>query len=113
MTQITSHILDTSRGSPAQNVLITLLQQHEDDWIMLGSAATDSDGRVGDFGAQVVQLPAGIYKLSFYLSEYYSALQQKCFYPYLDVAFEIDGDGQHYHLPLLLNPFGYTTYRGS
>jgi len=80
---------------------------------MLGSGSTNSDGRVADFGAQVAQLPAGIYKLAFYLSDYYSALEQKSFYPHVEVAFEIEGDGQHYHVPLLLNPFGYSTYRGS
>ncbi len=113
MTQITSHILDTSQGAPAASVLITLMQQQDDDWLMLGSGDTDADGRVADFTGEVEALAAGIYKLTFYLSDYYKALNQKCFYPYVDVVFEIAGDGQHYHVPLLLNPFGYSTYRGS
>ncbi len=113
MTQITSHILDTSRGAPAEAVLITLMQQNDDDWLMLGTGATNADGRVADFTGERDSLPAGIYKLTFYLSDYYKALEQKCFYPHVDVVFEIDGDGQHYHVPLLLNPFGYSTYRGS
>lgn len=113
MTQITSHILDTSRGSPASDVLITLMQQQQDDWLMLGTGSTNTDGRVADFTGEMDALPAGIYKLTFYLADYYKALSQQCFYPYVDVIFEIEGDGQHYHVPLLLNPFGYSTYRGS
>ncbi len=113
MTQITSHILDTSRGSPAAGVLITLMQQKDDDWLMLGSASTNEDGRVSDFTGFDKALPEGVYKLTFYLSDYYNKLSQQSFYPYVDVAFEIQGDGQHYHVPLLLNPFGYSTYRGS
>jgi 5-hydroxyisourate hydrolase len=113
MTQITSHILDTSRGRPAEGVLVTLMQQQGDDWLMVGSASTDTDGRVADFAGEQDKLPGGIYKLTFYLSEYYERLQEDSFYPYVDVSFEIADDGQHYHVPLLLNPFGYSTYRGS
>ncbi len=113
MTQITSHILDTSIGMPAAAVLITLMQQQGDDWLMLGSGETDSDGRVADFTQSDDVLPAGIYKLTFYLSQYYEQTDRSSFYPHVDVAFEIEGDGQHYHVPLLLNPYGYSTYRGS
>lgn len=123
MTQITSHILDTSLGAPAQGVAISLLQQQADEsWNVLGSGETNADGRVSDFMANNVTgndvekkhaLPAGIYKLSFKLSDYYKKLNTASFYPYAEVVFEISGDGQHYHVPLLLNPFGYSTYRGS
>ncbi|MFK7890522.1 MAG: hydroxyisourate hydrolase [Granulosicoccus sp.] len=121
MTQITSHILDTSRGSPAEGVLTILMQQQNDDWLMLGSASTDADGRIADFTGPQTEpstgstnpLPGGIYKLTFYMSGYYENLQQSCFYPYIEVVFEISGDGQHYHVPLLVNPYGYSTYRGS
>ncbi len=117
MTQITSHILDTSMGKPAQGVLISLLQQQGDNWLMLGSGETNADGRVADFfngeSASGDVLPAGIYKLTFYLSQYYEQTKRASFYPHVDITFEIAGDGQHYHVPLLLNPFGYSTYRGS
>ncbi len=113
MTQITSHILDTSLGKPAQGVQITLLQQQGDKWLTLGSGTTNSDGRVADFLGSDDALPGGIYKLNFNLREYYEQLNTESFYPYADVAFEIAGDGQHYHVPLLLSPFGYSTYRGS
>jgi len=79
----------------------------------LGSASTDADGRVADFTGTDVVLIAGIYKLTFYLAAYHEALAQSSMYPYVDVVVEIEGDGQHYHIPLLLNPFGYSTYRGS
>ncbi len=113
MTQITSHILDTSLGKPAANVLIILQQQSADDWVMLGTGETNADGRVTDFTSSKDPLPGGIYKLTFYLSDYYAQKNQQSFYPFVDVVFEIEADGQHYHVPLLLNPFGYSTYRGS
>lgn len=113
MTQITSHILDTSLGSPAQGVPISLLQQTDDRWMPLGSGETNADGRVSDFIGNDNVLPAGIYKLSFELRDYYKKRNTQSFYPYAEVVFEIAGDGQHYHVPLLLNPFGYSTYRGS
>lgn len=113
MTQITSHILDTSLGCPAQGVVITLTQQQGENWITLGSAATNNDGRVSDFIGSDEVLVAGIYKLTFQLNDYYKKRNTASFYPYAEIAFEIAGDGQHYHVPLLLNPFGYSTYRGS
>ena len=115
MTQITSHVLDTARGAPAADLLITLQQRSGDDWLMLGSAPTDADGRVADFtdGNDAGALPAGVYRLTFYTGDYHERLGERGFYPHVDVAFEIAGDGQHYHVPLLLNPFGYSTYRGS
>lgn len=113
MTQITSHILDTSLGLPAEGVLITLMQQQADDWLLLGSVETNGDGRVSDFIGSDEVLPGGVYKLTFYLSDYYTRHNLKSFYPYVDVVFEIDSSGQHYHVPLLLNPYGYSTYRGS
>ena len=113
MTQITSHILDTSAGRPAAGVQISLQRQQDDDWQLLGSGSTNDDGRVADFTGNAEVLAAGTYKLTFYLSDYYARQKQSSFYPFVDVVFEIEGDGQHYHVPLLLNPFGYSTYRGS
>jgi len=112
MTQITSHILDTSLGKPAQGVSITLSRQKSEQWNALGSASTNQDGRVGDFTGSSDTLPAGVYKLTFQLRDYYARQNVSSFYPYAEVVFEIKGDGQHYHVPLLLNPFGYSTYRG-
>lgn len=113
MTQISSHILDTALGRPAADVLVTLQQQRGDDWLMLGSTATDADGRVSDFTGVDDALPGGVYRLTFYIGDYQERLGTPGFYPQADVTFEIAGDGQHYHVPLLVNPFGYSTYRGS
>lgn len=113
MTQITTHILDTTRGAPAAGVLSTLMQQQGDDWLMLGTGITDADGRVGDFLASDQPLAGGIYKLTFYLVDYYANQGHRALFPQVDVVLEIGGEGQHYHIPLLLNPYGYTTYRGS
>lgn len=113
MTQISSHILDTALGKPAAGVVVTLQQQHHDEWLMLGSANTDEDGRISDFTGVDEPLPGGTYRLTFYIGEYHERLGTRGFYPQADVTFEIEGGGQHYHVPLLVNPYGYSTYRGS
>ncbi len=113
MTQITSHILDTSLGRPANGVEISLFQQQGENWQVLGSASTNEDGRVADFTGSSDVMAPGVYKLRFKLDDYYQKLSVESFYPYAEVIFKIAGDGQHYHVPLLLNPFGYSTYRGS
>ncbi len=113
MTQITSHVLDTSRGKPAEGIEISLYHMGDQEQQLLGSAITNSDGRVSDFTGTVSSLPAGTYKLAFALDAYFSEQGIDTFYPNADIVFRISGDGQHYHVPLLLNPFGYSTYRGS
>ena len=112
MSQITSHILDTTRGKPAQGVLILLFQQHNNDWIEIGRSTTNSDGRVTDLLDKNVTLQAGIYKLKFETGEYYKLQSINTFYPFVEIVFDIIWS-EHYHVPLLLNPFGYSTYRGS
>lgn len=119
MTQITSHVLDTSQGKPAEGIGITLLVciDGEADQV-IGTATTNSDGRVSNFletspDAGNAPLEAGTYKLTFELADYFARTASESFYPRADIVFNIAGDGQHYHVPLLLNPFGYSTYRGS
>ena len=112
MSQITSHILDTTKGKPAEGVLIILLQQHNSEWKEIGKSTTNSDGRATDLVEKDITLEAGIYKLKFETQPYYSKQSIKTFYPYVEIIFEITGP-EHYHVPLLLNPFGYSTYRGS
>lgn len=125
MSQITTHILDTSRGRPAADISVSLFQHNaglhknpsEDSsgnvWTILGAGTTDSDGRVANFILQDVKLRGGLYKLRFETLPYYRNLGLDTFYPWVEIVFEITADGQHYHVPLLLNPFGYSTYRGS
>ena len=113
MSQITTHILDTSLGKPASGVKLILSRQIDTGWTELGAGTTDDDGRVSSLLDLNVTLPEGNYKLMFDVGSYYRTLDTPCFYPLVEIMFTISGDGQHYHVPLLLNPFGYSTYRGS
>ena len=110
MSQVTTHILDTTTGKPAEAVTIILYQGGNDEWTELAREHTDKDGRIKALG--VDELMQGIYKLRFETKDYFDKRQIKTFYPYVEIVFEIDSS-EHYHVPLLLNPFGYSTYRGS
>ena len=113
MSQITTHILDTTRGLPATNVPITLYAQQGDDWKKLGGGVTNGDGRLPGLLADEVKLAAGVYRMHFETSVYFKANEEAGFYPYVDIVFELDANGDHYHVPLLLTAYGYSTYRGS
>jgi len=112
MSQITTHILDTTRGKPAANVAISLFKQ-DGDWTKLGDGVTNQDGRLPGLLSDDVVLAAGVYKLHFATASYFTANNETGFYPYVDIVFEIDASGIHYHVPLLLTAYGYSTYRGS
>ncbi|MEM7194467.1 MAG: hydroxyisourate hydrolase [Pseudomonadota bacterium] len=112
MSQITTHVLDTSKGSPGENIRVELYVRNSAQWSLLASDTTNSDGRI-DSWSLPEPLAAGVYKQRFYTRDYFASQNTSTFYPEIDVQFEISGDGQHYHVPLLLNPFGYSTYRGS
>lgn len=112
MSQITTHVLDTARGLPAEGVPLQLYQQTDDGWLKLAEGTTNSDGRVGKLLGEEA-LPAGIYRMHFDTAAYFSHLGTDGFYPWVDVVFTLQAGGQHYHIPLLLAPFGYSTYRGS
>lgn len=112
MSRITTHILDTSKGSPAGNVAVVLYNGANDAWTELARSKTNADGRVADLLPQD-QLPeTGIYKLRFETKDYFDAQGIATFYPFVEIVFDI-AFNEHYHVPLLLNPFGYSTYRGS
>ncbi len=113
MSQITTHVLDTSQGRPAAGIAVVLYQAQADEWRRIGAGITDSDGRVADLPGHENVLPAGNYKIRFDTASYFTRLNLAAFYPCIEIVFQIQGDGQHYHVPLLLNPFGYATYRGS
>lgn len=112
MSHITTHILDTSTGKPAEGVAITLYRQQQDEWAPVGNGVTNADGRIADLLAQGIVLPKGQYKMRFEVAAYFERLDRKAFYPFVEIVFIIDSN-EHYHIPLLLNPYGYTTYRGS
>lgn len=109
MSGITTHVLDISKGCPAAGINITLELQNGESWTQVAKGTTNKDGRVPDLTAEH-KLQAGVYRLTFNVGEYLSGAG---FYPYVPVIFEIKNADQHYHVPLLLSPFGYSTYRGS
>lgn len=113
MSQITTHVLDVSIGRPAAKVLVTLeLQAANGSWSEQARSATDSDGRVKDFAA-LKPLEAGTYRLIFDTRSYFVGREIDGLYPQVTITFEVKNPQEHYHIPLLLSPFGYSTYRGS
>ncbi len=114
MSAITTHILDVSSGCPARGVSVTLERQTEDRiWEVIGSSVTDEDGRLRDLLAPDAKLLPGDYRLTFDTETYFANQSVEGFYPQVTVAFTVRDAIQHYHVPLLLSPFGYSTYRGS
>ena len=114
MSAITTHILDTSLGAPAANVGVTL--EHVDPYgatQVLGQSRTDQDGRVRDLLAEGVTLEAGRYRLTFDVGAYFTATRRETFYPDVTITFDVRDPAQHYHVPLLVSPWSYSTYRGS
>jgi 5-hydroxyisourate hydrolase len=112
MSGITTHVLDTSRGRPAAGVPVTLEVEAAGSWTLVGKGTTNADGRVADLVAGA-SISAGTYRLIFDTAAYFTAQNVNSFYPQVTVTFKIEDASQHYHVPLLLNPFGYSTYRGS
>jgi 5-hydroxyisourate hydrolase len=113
MSPITTHILDTSRGRAAEGVTVLLEQEQGGQWKEIGKGVTDADGRVKTLLGDDHVLVPGIYRLAFDTGHYFKRLAVSGFYPFVAVSFEIRAAGEHYHVPLLLNPFGYSTYRGT
>ena len=112
MSPITTHILDTHLGCPARGVPIQLYRRQHDEDVLLAEGTTDDDGRIRDLLPQG-SLQAGIYKMRFDTKAYHSSIGVSGFYPEAVVVFEIEVTDEHYHIPLLLSPFAYSTYRGS
>lgn len=109
MSAITTHVLDTARGRPAAGVPVRL----ERDGHVLGEGATDDDGRLRTLLPAGAPLEPGAYRLVFGTGAYYAARDTEAFYPQVQIDFQVRDGAQHYHVPLLLSPFGYSTYRGS
>ena len=107
---ITTHILDTSTGKPAANVDVKLFKLTNNEWVLLTQGQTDTDGRITDWLKHHVEF--GTYKLVFDLDSYYKDQPTSAFYPQAQISFRLQ-DSKHHHIPLLLSPFGYSTYRGS
>ena len=109
MSTISTHVLDTSLGKPAGGIRVALHR----DVSLIGTSVTDADGRARDFLAHGSTLSAGDYKLTFSVADYFGQAKRKSFYSEIVIHFVIGNEGEHYHVPLLLSPFGYSTYRGS
>jgi 5-hydroxyisourate hydrolase len=108
MSLITAHVLDAVTGSPAAGVAIELF---DSSGTSIASARTDIDGRVNALGPD--QLPAGNYRIVFGTGAYFAARSQPTFFPEVAISFTVVAGEAHYHIPLLLSPFAYSTYRGS
>ncbi|QDT68954.1 5-hydroxyisourate hydrolase precursor [Planctomycetes bacterium MalM25] len=113
MSSITTHILDTALGRPAEGIAVTLSRLNSEGVAEpLSVATTNADGRV-DPMTPPGGLTADTYRLMFQTAPYFAAAGRESFYPSVEIAFHVADPTQHYHVPLLLSPFGYSTYRGS
>jgi 5-hydroxyisourate hydrolase len=112
VSHVTTHILDTSAGRPAAGVAVALHSRDDGgNWTQVATATTDDDGRVKDLGPE--RLETGTYRLIFDTGSYYASRRTPTFFPEVDLVFAVSGSEEHYHVPLLLSPFAYSTYRGS
>ncbi|HPH22526.1 MAG TPA: hydroxyisourate hydrolase [Chitinophagaceae bacterium] len=111
--QLSSHILDVSKGSPATGVTIQLEKYNEQtkNWVWVDKKITDSNGRITNF-LPTKNSNIGIFKLTYFTTEYFKRSNIESFYPFIEVVFQIK-DKQHYHVPITLSAFGYSTYRGN
>jgi len=112
MSAITTHVLDISRGCPAAGLRVELLIQSGTEWKSIGTGLTDVNGRCNALMGGT-KLEAGSYRLLFNAGAYYRERNTETFYSEIPIVFEILRTEAHYHVPLLLSPFGYSTYRGS
>jgi len=110
---ITTHVLDIALGRPAQSMAVTLELKKGRTWTELGKGRTNTDGRITNLLPANHALSTGTYRLTFDTDSYFTAAGATSFYPQVQVTFAITDAGQHYHVPLLLSPYGYSTYRGS
>jgi 5-hydroxyisourate hydrolase len=109
---LSTHVLDTATGRPAVGVGVVCERRDGDGWTVLASAATDGDGRVGDLIARGA-LRLGVHRLTFATGAWAAAAGTRSFYPEVAITFTVAAPDEHHHVPLLLSPFGYSTYRGS
>lgn len=113
MSQITTHVLDVSLGKPAAGVPVLLeVEEAGTGWKQLSRGETDKDGRLRELLAPG-SLVEGMYRLTFDTHAYFASRKVEALYPLVNVVFSVRDAKQHYHIPLLLSPFGYSTYRGS
>ena len=113
MITISTHVLDTSKGKPAVEVPILLeFMKSQNEWQEIGKATTNKDGRAPELINKEIPLEKGTYRITFDTNTYFKLSDIKGFYPTVSIVFQIENE-EHHHVPLLINPFGYSTYRGS
>ncbi|XP_036440776.1 5-hydroxyisourate hydrolase isoform X1 [Colossoma macropomum] len=114
LSPLTTHVLNTGRGIPAANMNLSLylLDATSSSWNLLRTGATNDDGRSPGLISKEAFIP-GVYKMRFETGQYWEALGETCFYPYVEIVFTITDASQKFHVPLLLSRFSYSTYRGS
>jgi 5-hydroxyisourate hydrolase len=115
VSRITTHVLDTSAGRPAEGVPVVLERAapEGDGWEVVGRGTTDADGRQAGLAGNGRRLAGGTYRLTFDTGAYFTRSGRQAFFPEVSVVFAIDEGEEHEHVPLLLAPYGYSTYRGS
>lgn len=111
VSHVTTHILDTALGKPAAGVAVEIFARDGEAWFQIGSGTTDADGRVKDLGPE--RLKSGTYQLRFNTAAYFAGISTDTFFPEVSLTFAVEESEAHYHVPLLLSPFAYSTYRGS
>jgi 5-hydroxyisourate hydrolase len=109
---ITTHVLDTAAGRPGRAIAVELERDDAGSWHRIGAGVTDDDGRLRTLTPAGPVAP-GSYRLRFHTAAYFATHQQPCFFPRVEIQFTVADGAEHYHVPLLLSPFGYSTYRGS
>lgn len=118
---ITTHVLDTANGHPAAGIEVILEKRDSDKWREVARGTTDTDGRITDWLPGDQPAPAGMYRVTFKVSPYFEHSEDRDdnfgikdgFYSDIPILFHLRNPDEHYHIPLLLSPYGYTTYRGS
>jgi 5-hydroxyisourate hydrolase len=114
MKRISTHVLDTARGKPAPRIPVRLEQREPSGgWLVVATAETDIDGRCQQLLPDDKQFGPGIYRLTFETLSYHADHGSEALYPAVQITFQARDGESHFHLPLLLSPYGYTTYRGS
>lgn len=109
---ITTHVLDTHLGKPAEGVEVSLYRKQDNELIKIAEGKTNSDGRIIEWMKET-ERKAGEYQIRFETDDYFKKLGQKCFYPSVTIDFKIEAIDEHYHVPLLISAYGFSTYRGS
>ena len=113
MKKISTHVLDLAQGKPARGIAGRLERREiSGDWVPLGFSLTDHDGRCAQLLPEGEPLRAGVYRLSFDVARYYRRQKIRGLYPVIEITFQVFARESAFHIPLLLSPFGYTTYRG-